>query len=864
MKTPPKFLEWILTGCLRYENQEAILGDFEEQYLAIVQTKGRPAGYVWYIFQIIISLPKFIKNNFIWSMIMLRNYLKIALRNLKRYKGYSFLNIAGLTVGMTGFIILMLFVKYELSYDTFFENADNIFRVQRLFPDEDAQTRQKVANASVITYGPLGSALKSEFPEVIHAVRIEHRDEYTIAFKHNNDQFIERGFFVDDSFFDIFSYNLMRGDINTALTDPFSLVITEKLAQKYFGGEDPLGKTIIIIDRNEYAAEITGIIKEIPGNSHLQFDFLLSMSSLNIRYGSDNFGTTWSGSDFTTYIEIRDDADSRELEGKLSQIVDKYQSGSNVKYALMPVSDIHLKSQVTFEISKNSEMRYVYFFFLIAFVLLIIACLNFINLATAFASKRAKEIGVRKAVGAVRIQLVKQFLFESFIICSISLILAVVLTAVILPDFNLFTEREIAFSLWGEDSLLPGLILLTGIIGFLSGLYPALYVSAYRPVAVLKGLSNRLTGKTGLRNTLVVFQFIISIILITGTLIIGKQLYFIRNTDVGYNREQVLVTPISSTNIRNNIEALKTELLKDPSILSVATCTHIPSRITWGGSFQSKDDERVLIRNAAVDFDFVDLFEIEILEGRSFSKEMMSDRKGAFLLNQTAVNTLGWESPLGRECDHRGKKGMVVGIIKDFHFQPLYDSIEPLYLFLDPGVVREIFVKISPGDIQSSINFIGETVEAFDPSYPFSYYFLDDSFNNTYRDDQKFGTVFTWFSLLAIFIACLGLFGLISYTTEMRSKEIGIRKILGADSLTVIRLLSRDFIRSILLANIVALPAAYLLMNKWLQNFAYTADVGIELFLFSALIVLILPAITVCSKTIRAARANPARSIQYE
>ncbi|MFC1477691.1 ABC transporter permease [candidate division KSB1 bacterium] len=864
MKTPPKILEWILTGCLRYDDQEAILGDFEEQYHIIAQTKGRLAGYFWYIFQIVISLPKFIKNNFIWSIIMLKNYLIIAFRNLKNSKGYSFLNISGLAVGMAGFILLMLYVRYELSYDTFFENADRIFRVQLELPKDDPRISFFGSNASITTYGPLASTLENEFPEILHAVRLEHRDEYTITLQRNDDQFIERGFYVDDCFFDIFSYELLAGDVKTALTEPFSIVITERLARKLFGDEDPLGKSISIVDRNEYETEITGIMKDIPGNSHLQFDFLLSMSSLNIRYNSDNFATTWNGSDFSTYIKIGEKVDSKELEDKLSLIVDKYQSGTTPKYTLMPVTDIHLKSHISIEISENSDIRYVYFFSVIAVVLLMIACLNYINLATAKASKRAKEIGMRKVFGAVREQLVTQFLFESLIICAISLTIAIVIAIIVLPELNSFVERNIVIDLWGDNYMFPGLIALTVIVGLLSGVYPALLVSAYRPVIILKGITNRLSGKTGMRNGFVIFQFIISIILITATLIVGKQLYFIRNTDIGYNREQVLVMPINSSEIRENIETLKSEFLKNPSILSVASCSHIPNSITWGGAFQSKDNERVLIRNAAVDFDFVDLFEIEILEGRTFSKDYMSDINGAFLLNETALNALGWETPLGKECTHRGKTGNVVGIFKDFHFSPLYQRIEPLYLFLDQSGVRQIFVKISPGDIQSSVNFIRETVESYEPANPFEYYFLDDSFNNTYRDEEKFGIVFTCFALLAIFIACLGLFGLISFTSEMRTKEIGIRRILGADSLTVMRLLSREFLRCVLIANIVALPTAHLIMQNWLQNFAYKATIGIELFLASALIALFLAVITVSYRTIKTGFVNPVESIRYE
>ena len=848
-----------MSGMKDYDEKFSSTGDLAEFYDYISNKEGRTKANIWYLFQIFSSLFPYLIFSVCWRLIMFKNYLKIALRNIKKYKGFSVINIAGLALGMACFILIFLYVQNELSYDNFHESADRIYRVQRRMG-----SNYMMANASVITYGPLASALVSTYPEVINTVRIEHRDAYDLAIKYKNTHFYERGFYVDKSFFDIFSYEFTRGDAKTALVDPFSIVITEELARKYFGDEEPFGKTLTIVEDRSYDAKITGIIKKVPGNSHLQFDFVLSMTSLNTIYETESFGQSWWGSDFLTYLELRNNADYKDLEAKLPALIETFEKKQNDSYYLMPVKDIHLKSHDNFEISENSDIQNIYILSLVAYIILIIACINYTNLSTAKALKRSKEVGVRKVVGASRKQLILQFLYESFILNVIALVLAVLIAAALLPAFNEFTNREILLNPLESIAVLPTLIALIVIVGIFSGIYPALFMTSFQPVEALSRKYSRPSRSSGLRNTFVAFQFCISIMLITGTIIIGRQLKYIKSTDIGYDREHILAIQLRDEKISDNLAQLKKELLKNPAIPYVSSSSHIPNRITWGGAFQSKNNERVFIRNGTVDYDYVDLFDVQIIEGRNFSREFASDKNGAFLLNETAVKRLGWESPLGRECNHRGKTGKVVGIIKDFHFHSLHRTIEPLYLFLDPDMVRVMFVKIQPSRIQSSIKYIRETYGSFNPEHPFDYFFLDDSFNDMYKSEQQFGKIVMSFSTIAIFIACLGLLGLISFSAEIRTKEIGIRKVLGASVPNLFNLITKEFLRLIGIASLVAWLVAYFSLKNWLQNFAYRINLGWDAFLLSGLIVVFVALFTVSYQSIKAATANPVDSLRYE
>ena len=792
---------------------------------------------------------------------MIHNYLKIAFRNLKKYKSYSFINIAGLAVGMACFILILLFVQYERSFDGFHKHADRIYRVQR----EQKGNIPGGPRTSVITYGPLASALRSDFPEVVNAVRIEHRDSYELALKYNNKRFYERGFYVDGNFFDFFTYDFIQGQAKTALSEPFSIVITEALAKKYFGNEEPLGKTLTIVEDKDYDVKITGIIKDVPANSHLRFHFLLSMISLNVIYEEKNFGQSWGDSDFSTYIELENGSDDKELESKLPDVIKKFEKRNTDGYYLMPLKDIHLKSSDNFEISADGDIQNMNLLSLVAYIILIIACLNYMNLTTAKALKRAKEIGIRKIVGAHRKQLITQFLSEALIQSTSALILAGLITIAILPAFNALTQRELSFDLFHHMALLPKLIALVFITGIFSGLYPALYITSFHPVSALKKNIKVLSGRAGLRNIFVAFQFCVSIILITGMFVIRSQIQFIKNKDIGYVREHVLAMPIRDDVIRDRLDALKNDLLKNPSIKNVSASSHVPNKITWSGNLVSKSNESMTVNSCAVDYDYVDLFDIKILKGRNFSREFDSDKNGAFLLSETAIKSLGWDSPLGMECNHWGMKtGKVIGVFKDFHFRSLHTEIRPLYLILYPERVRVLFVKIRPGDIQNVVKFIATTVDSFHPAHPFDYFFLDDSFNDMYKSEQKFSTLFKYFSALAIFIACLGLFGLISFSVEIRTKEIGIRKVLGASIPGISYLITKEFLYVMVVAALIAWPAAYFILNHWLGNFAYRIGISWNVFPLSGMFVIMIALLTVGYQCLKAATANPVEALKYE
>ena len=833
-----------------------LLGDYAEFYREIFKRKGWLIANLWYWMQILVIIPTNIWNSTKWSLVMIWNYLKIAYRNIKKHKGYSLINIAGLTVGMACCFMIMVYVQYELSYDTFHEKAQYIFRIQKQYPRGDT---------SVITFGPLASAITAEYPEVVQAVRIEHRDEYEVAVRFQNKSYYERGFYVDKNFFDMFSYNIFQGDTKTALAEPYSLVISKALAEKYFGNQDPLGKTITIIDNESYDAKITGVFDNIPGNSHLQFDFLASMVTLRKIYDKDNFGETWQGYDFLTYIEFGDNVDVKAFEKKLQAFIEKHQNREADGHFLMPLKDIHLKSRDNFEILKDSDLQNIHFLSLVAYLILVIACINYLNLTTAKALIRIKEIGVRKTLGANRKQLILQFLYESLFISAIALFLAVLLTVALLPAFNTLVNREINIHFLGNLTLLPELIGFVIIVGLLSGIYPAFYITSLQTVKSTSGCYGRSTTKSRLRNLFVTFQFCVSIGLIAGTIIVIRQLYYIKTTDIGYEREHVLSMPIRDDVIRNNLESIKTELLKNPAVQAVSASSHIPNRITWGGSLNAKDNEVVRTNSCAVDFDYVELFDIDIVEGRAFSQDYMSDRNGAFLLSETIVQRLGWESPLGKECTHWGyKTGQVVGIFRDFHFRSLHQEVRPLYLILDQSRARVMFVKIQSDDMQAVVTFVDEIISAWNPSHPFQFSFLDDAFNDMYKSEQQFGKIIVIFSSLAIFVACLGLLGLISFSAEIRTKEIGIRKVLGASTAQVLNQMTKVYFIIIGIAALVAFPISYLLLCKWLRNFAYRIDLRMWPFLLSGFLVLFIAVMTLSWQTVKAATANPVNSLRYE
>jgi len=870
----PEIAGFILKALIPKYDFKYTIGVYEQSYMDIKRQKGNLSAHLWLFFQLCLAVPAFLKMKFNGGMIMINNYSKIALRTMRRHKIYSFINIAGLTVGISCFMLLILYVQYERSFDAFHKKADSIYRIIRKQPGHKYRGREFTAQ----TPGPLAQTLAEEYPEVDQATKLGLYFQ-ELLLTHGNQSFYENGISADKNFFKVFSFTLLRGNPETALAEPAAIVLTEKLAEKYFGTEEPLGKTIRIDEG--YDAKITGIIEKIPGNSHLQFDYIISLMSLKLIQGDNNYLVRWdTPNNFQTYITLHKDTDYKELEKKFPGFVQSYlgdlernQKGQMESYFLQSLKSIHLDSRVDDVISVNSNKTNIYVFTLIASFILLIACINYVNLTTARASKRLKEIGIRKVVGAFRQHLIKQFLFESIILTIMAFSAAVLIVLVILPVFNSFIDRDITIHFLKDPSIILSLMALLGLTAILSGLYPSVAISSFQPIEILKGPGYSPSKKSRLRNSLVVFQFCISILLLLGTVVIVKQLNFIRNKEMGFNRNNILVATIRDNRILKSYSSIKNDFLQHPNISGVTKSIDLP--ITRGST-----DDDVIVEGTNADpryefkpyimyvgHDFLNVFGIDLVAGRNFSTEFINESANSVIINETAARMLGWENPIGKECRTwpAEENGKVIGVVKDFHFHSLYSQIAPLIMTCaPPHYGNYLSFKLSSGDVERTIAFIKKTLKSFGSTRPLEYFFFDDTFDRMYRSEQKLGAAFNYFSTLAIFIACLGLFGLASYATETRTKEIGIRKVLGASASKIVFLLSGKFALSILFANIIALPLAYYASLKWLENFAYKTSIPIWIFLLPAAISFLLSFLTVSFQTIRAATANPVDSLRYE
>ncbi len=800
---------------------------------------------------------------------MWKNNLISAWRHIKKNLAYTGLNVLGLAVGMAVFIVIMLFVRTELSYDRYHANAPNIYRIIQ----EQPGNTYLGSNLFAVTAGPIAPAMVRDFPEVRTAMRINKSTEVLLRVADTN--VIEKTIhWADPQIFEIFSFPLVRGDKATALEDPFSILFSERESRRLFGGEDPIGRTIVYRAGDQsYSFRVTGVFRDIPANSHFAMDVVAPFETMGKIQNRDL--TKWGNNSYYTYILLKDGADPKALDAKLPAFIDKYRTdrhahqGQKSRYFLQPLAQIHLSSRVNFELSPTGDARFVLLFASIAVLVLMIACINYMNLATARSLKRAKEVGLRKVVGADKGQLIRQFLGEAMLLAFVALLLAVGLVLAVLPAFRTFVERDIAFNPFRDLALGPGLALLAAAVGVVAGSYPALFVSAFRPITALKGSGASKSKGRGLRNGLIVFQFAASIALIICTVAVQSQLRFIRNMDMGYERDQIVVLSPRG-GMRTNLEAFRTELRRNPSVLNVAMSSDLPDRVgsstiaSWPGKPESVE---IQIYVLDADYDFIDLFGLKLARGRNFSRDFPSDAKGAFLINESAAKAIGWEDPIGREFGRWGNQeaaGKIVGVIKDFHMHSVHLPIMPLYIFLDPTRGGNVSVKIGGGDIPATLAFLRKTWQRFAPEYPFEYSFFDEVFDRAYRVERRLGTVFSAFAGLAVLIACLGLIGLASFAAEQKTKEIGIRKVLGASSAGIMALFSKEFIKWVVLANLVAWPVGYYAMRTWLRNFAYRIDLTVPMFLGSALAALAIAAAVIGVQTYRAASANPADSLRSE
>ena len=870
---PPVIARRLLKIFARFENKYSIDGDFAEEYYERIQINGKISAWFWFWRQFLFSFPFFIYDSIIWSLAMFKNYFKIALRNLIRYKGYAFLNISGLAIGMVCCLFLLIYIQDELNYDKFHRNSEQIYRVI-CTENKDGNIRH-IAN----TWGPLRTILKSEFPEIIHTIRFFPS---TVVVKTSeNIKFQEDNFFYTDStVFDIFSFNLKIGDPGTALKSPYSVVLTESTAKKYFGDTNPIGKFLNV--ENKYNYEVTGIIEDIPHNSHLHFDFLASIYSLKdfMEFALGEHG--WHFPAMYTYVLLETGVNPVELQNRFPQLIEKHVGKWMVEersLQLQPLEDIYLRSNLESEIEPVSNILYVYIYSTIAFFILLIACINFINMSTAKSAVRKTEVGMRKVLGAHRIQIAKQFFSESIFYTIVAVFLAILLVLVSLPSFNALVGKNISISNMTNLYSISGVVLLIIFVGIISGSYPSFVLSACPPIQVVQNrieFFKRTGSNIKFRDILVLFQFAISISLISITLIIKLQLGFIQNKSLGFNREQTIIMPVLDEDIQNDWETVQNELLTYPGVTHVTATSTIPGieremdfPIRAQGLSENSSWE---MKTMLVDFEFIQTFGMELIKGRNFSKARPSDKNEAFILNESAVKKLGWENPLGKrfEMDNlteRGtKKGFVIGVVKDFHFQSLHYKIDPLVLQIYPEsyYLDNLAIRIQSQNMAETLGFIKQVWNNVAPHRPFEYSFLDETLGKIYVKENKLEEIFRIFAALAITIGCLGLLGLTSFTTERRSKEIGIRKVLGASIPNIVFLLSKEVTKWVILANLLAWPLTYYIMNRWLQNFAYHISIDIFVFVITSFMVLLVALLTVSYQSIKAALADPVKSLKYE
>ena len=859
---PPKLAESLLRWILPDGRWDTPIGDFEELFTAIVKEKGAWLAKAWYWRQVLTLIPAKIFNSIYWSFQMFKNYLKVALRVIKRHKAFSFINIAGLAIGMACCILILLWIQDELSIDQFHEHRDNLYVVG---------TRMRLGSRTTITDGTppaLGPALKTEYPEIVNSVRFCN-GPHSLYLTHGDNKFKEEAEAVDSSFLAMFTFPLKQGNPVTALSKPYSLVMTERVARKYFGKDDPLGK-IVRVD-NAYDFTVTGVLEELPKNSTLRFDFLIPIEFLKERWNNPRHLETWYNLSFTTCVHLQENVSPEEFSSKISGRINKEYPRDDVKPFLWPFAKRYMYGLGT----GGGHIHQVHMLSMVALFVLIIACINFMNLTTARSGTRAKEVGMRKVTGAFKIDIIKQFYGESVLLSLLSLLLAVVLVLVLLPFFNGLTGKTLAIDVAGNPFLIFGSIGVTLVTGLLAGSYPALMMSSFQPVRTLKGGSSTGAKKSTLRKVLVVCQFAITITLIIRTIVIYDQLGYMRNKDLGFNKDQLVYIPVNGA-LRQQYDIAKQELLQIPGITDVSVTSRKPLLFGSSGSnweWEGKsEDTNPMIRYFCCDYDFPKAFEIEMAHGRFYTPELTqsaSHKSGQVVINEEFARIIGKENPVGMRLTKRGRQATIIGVIKDFNYWPLYWHSGPLIIFYKtynntPHFYRYIFARVRPENISQTIEGIKNVYDKFNPEFPFIYRFLDEDYADLYMTEERTGSVIKYFSILAILVSCLGLFGLASFLAEQRTKEIGIRKVLGSSVQGVVLLLSKDFVKWVILANLIAWPAAWYMSIKWLQDYAYRTSLNVWMFLFAGCLALAIALLTISYQSIKAAIANPVDSLRYE
>ena len=800
---------------------------------------------------------------------MIKNYFKTAWRNLWRNKFFSAINILGLSIGLACCILMFLFIQHELSFDKFNVNAKNIYRITSIFVDE--KDKKELA----VTPAPWAPLMKKDYPEIQEFVRLL-KSEKAIIGRPGEQHFYEKDIlFGDSTFFNVFTVDLERGDVKKALERPNSIILTNEAAQKYFGDADPIGKTLEINSFGRaISAEVTAIAKKISDASHFQFSSLISLQTLG------DMSNMWSYHMMHSYLLLNNNVSARDLERKFAGFTDKYivnnpQADGRQDIFLQPLTDIHLRSNLVGEIGANSDMIYVYVFAGVALFILLIGCFNFTNLSTARSLSRAKEVGLRKVVGASKDQLLRQFLGETAFFAVISLVFAVIIAFLILPVFNQLSDRQLNINFRQNYPLILMLVLLVLLVGLLAGLYPAAILSSFRPAEVLKGKLFKHVKGVSFRKVLVTLQFVVSIVLIASTILITQQLKFLQNKKLGFDKENVVVLTLPRNSDSSKLETFKASLTGNPGILSVAASSSIPDAIipvnmvNDGSTDLSKAQSMQML---FTDLEFVSTMKMKIVAGRNFSKDHPADREGGFILNEEAVKKMGWgsaEDAIGKNFqwvvpDAVIKSGRVTGVVQDFHITPLRSAVQPLVMHIYPLRFQYLYVRFNQAKAENIITSIEKTFNEFYAKQSFEYSFLDDTLAMMYRSERKLGVIFSYFSFLAILIACLGVLGLSLYSIKQRIKEVGIRKVIGASVTRITILLIKEFVQPIFIAIIIALPIVWYGMNKWLEDFAYRIDISWWIFLVAGVVALLIAMLTVSFQAIKAAIANPVKSLRTE
>lgn len=795
---------------------------------------------------------------------MIINYIKIGLRNLFRNKLHSIINLIGLSIGLACVILMLVLVQHELSYDKFNKNFENIYRI---YVNNESNTYFG-SSSFAVTPAPLSIALEEEYPQVLNTARIRAKRPI-LAYENKvfNDQIV---YYTDPGFFKIFDYKLIKGNTETSLVSPYSIILSEKTAQKFFGNDDAIGKTIK--NDNDFDLTVTGIMENVPSNSHLDFDCLVSFSTLG-AVSKEGYLDSWNQLSYTTYVHLREGTSQTEFEEKLEDLHQKYRGAAEnkeEKFLAKKLGEIHLHSNINFDIATTFKPKILYIFSSIAIFVLLIACFNYMNLSTARSSNRSREIAVRKVVGGRKSQLAWQFMVESFMLIFIATNIAMIFVERFLPVLNKLLYKKIDINYFDLKIIVP-VILIIIITGFISGSYPAIYLSSLKPVKILKANFKQKSG-TGklLRNSLVVIQFIIIITFIISAISINRQLNFVKNSDLGFEKENILILK-RNPQLQENYTAFENEIKNSTLFIDYSGSERIPVNISssnygwWEGKEAEKDYEFMLSYNF-VDYKFIDFYGIEILKGRNFIEGRTSDIELGYIINEAAAREIGWEDPIGKKIKlwSDSETAEVIGVIKDFHFYPMRLSISPLVFRIQTDLDGYISLKIKPGDNDRAVEFLENLRKVYSPDFPLSYSFMEDRINTLYRQENNFAEIINYFTIIALFLACIGLLGLSSYIVEQKTKEIGIRKVLGAKVSGLSLLLSFEFVKWVLLAVIAAWPLGWLFMKNWLKSFSYKTELSIWIFILASVLALFIAILTTSIQTIKAARKNPVDSLRYE